>query len=210
MPQGSISQSSAPQGSIPQGLPFKYFSTWVPTDCSSPSPPALLWAALNRLQLWPELLLWEYPWAVSSFRTHPLLPHGLLHGYTGRSAPCGDHGLQGDGLLLHGPLLGCRELPLCTWNTSCPPSALTWMAAGRFSHVSHSSLPAAVVQQFFHFLSLLSEHTQHHSWLSSGSSVSLWSSWSWLFSDTGQRWALLTEATPAAPLPKPYHINPIH
>lgn len=55
----------------------------------------------------------------TSFTHCPQMHCGLLHGYTWRSAPHDAHGLQGDSLLLHDPLLGCRELLLCNWNTSC-------------------------------------------------------------------------------------------
>ena len=58
---------------------------------------------------------------------HPRLHRGLLHVCTWRSAPCGTCELREDALLLHGPLLCCRELLLCT---SCPPPALTLVAAG--------------------------------------------------------------------------------
>ena len=45
---------------------------------------------------------------------------------------------RGQSTLHHGPLHDCRELLLCTWSTSCPPSALTLVVAGLF-HISHSS-----------------------------------------------------------------------
>lgn len=73
--------------------------------------------------------------------------------------------------------LGCRKMLCCTWSSSCPPSALTLELSGcclTFLIPLHSflhSLPAAVLQQFFLSLYLLSQrHTQHHSWFSSGSS----------------------------------------
>ena len=113
----------------------------------------------------------------ASFRPHPLLPHGLLHGCTWRSALCGAHGLQGDSLFLHGPPLGCKELLLHAWWNSCPLSALTLVSAGPF-HIFHSSLSAAVAQQFSPFLNLLSQSTDivTHS---SGLTVvcHFWSSW---------------------------------
>jgi len=62
----------------------------------------------------------------------------------------------GDSLLLCGPLLGCRELLLCAWSTPCFLSALTSVPAKLLLSHSHSSLPAAVAQQFFPFLNLLS------------------------------------------------------
>jgi len=101
-------------------------------------------------------------WAAASSSPHPLLRHGLHHGHMGGSAPCGVHELQGDSLLHHGPLLGCRELLLHVWSTSC-----TDLAGCRT--VSQSSLPAAVVQQvFFPFLkSAIPERMQCCSWLSS-------------------------------------------
>ena len=82
------------------------------------------------------------PTGCASFRLHPPLPRRLLRGCTGRCALRGAHGLQGDGLLLRGPLLGCRKLLLCAWSSSCPPSALTSVPSGLFSHISHPSFPA--------------------------------------------------------------------
>ena len=55
----------------------------------------------------------------------------------------------GDSLLIRGPLLGCRELLLCTWNTSYPPSALTLVPTALLLSVSHSSLPAAGNSGFY-------------------------------------------------------------
>ena len=79
------------------------------------------------------------------------------------------HGLQGDSLLHHGPLLGCRELLLCAWNSPCSSSAPPlWWLQGRFSHM-FSSLSSAVVQQRFPFLNLLCQRqNQHNSRHSSG------------------------------------------
>lgn len=39
-------------------------------------------------------------------------------------------GLNGDILLLYGPLLVCRKLLIHTWSTSCSPSALTLVPSG--------------------------------------------------------------------------------
>ena len=105
---------------------------------------------------------------------HPLLPHGFLHDCMWRFALHDAHGLQGYSLLHCGPLLSFRELLLHLWTTSCPPSALTLMAAGLFlSHFSLSS-PSCCCPAVFPFLkSALPEHTQHHSWLMSGSGRSL-------------------------------------
>ena len=105
---------------------------------------------------------------------HPLLPHGFLHDCMWRFALHDAHGLQGYSLLHCGPLLSFRELLLHLWTTSCPPSALTLMAAGLFlSHFSLSS-PSCCCPAVFPFLkSALPEHTQHHLWLMSGSGRSL-------------------------------------
>jgi len=51
---------------------------------------------LHGLQLQPRVLLWGLSTGCASFRPHLLLPHGLLHGCTGRSAPCGAYRLQWD------------------------------------------------------------------------------------------------------------------
>lgn len=142
------------------------------------------------------LLLLGLSMGCSSFRPHPLLHCGLLHGCMWRSASCGISVLQGDSLLHYGPLLGCKELLLCAWSTCCPPAALTLVAAGLF--LSFSCSP---------FLNLSTPSIAH------GSSLAVvgpcWSSWSWLWSDVGWWWALLTEANPAVPqLSKPCHVNP--
>lgn len=92
----------------------------------------------------------------ASFRPHPLLHHGLLHGWTGRSAQCGVHGLQGDSLLLHGPLLDFRGVLLWAWSTSWPTSALTLVAAGMFFTKSLSSLSKS-----FHGSLKLSGHSHY-------------------------------------------------
>jgi len=54
-----------------------------------------------------------------------------------RSAPCGAYGLQCDSLLHYVLLLASEELLLCTWSTSCPPSALT--LESNYLPFSHSS-----------------------------------------------------------------------
>lgn len=78
------------------------------SSCCSPWAAAPSWAASVG-----------YPWA-AAFRPCTLLYHRLLlYGCTGRSVLCGARGLQEDGLLLHGPLLGCRELLFRTWSSSC-------------------------------------------------------------------------------------------
>ena len=105
----------------------------------------------------PGLFLWGHPWAVA--------PSGLILCCTVGSsvAAQGDllcvaptQSLWGHSLLLCGPLLGCRELLLSAWSTPCFLSALTSVPAKLLLSHSHSSLPAAVAQQFFPFLNLLS------------------------------------------------------
>ena len=86
---------------------LQYGSAWIIASCS-PHPLTSLWAALHWLQLSLGLLLWGFSMACASFRPHAPLPRGLLHGCMGSSALCSAHGLQGDSLLFHGPLLSCR------------------------------------------------------------------------------------------------------
>lgn len=85
-----------------------------------------------------------------------------------RSAPFGAHGLQSDSLLHHGLLHGLQEN--CSM-PEAPPALLLhwpWCLQGFLSYISYSSLPAALAQQIFSFLNLLSQsHTQCCSWLSS-------------------------------------------
>lgn len=123
-----------------------------------------------------------------------------------RSAPPGTCGLQEDSLLCRGPLLGCSELLLWTWSTSCPPSTPTLVAVGLF--LSHFPLfsPSCFSTAFFSLKSALPEHVQHHPQVSSGSS----GSWSWLWYNMGQPLGSAQEAILAAPLlRKPCHVNPI-
>lgn len=81
------------------------------------------------------LLLQGYPWAV---------PHsGLIHCWSMSSSMTahGDllcsvtMGCRGTSLLLHGCLLGCKDLLLHAWNISCLPSALILGLQGCFSHI---------------------------------------------------------------------------
>lgn len=89
-------------------------------------------------------------------QTSSLLHRGLLRGCVRKSAPHGAHELQRDSLLLHGPLLGCRELLLCTWSFSCFLPALTRVPARPFlSHFSHLS-PRCYCAAVFPLLCLLS------------------------------------------------------
>ena len=96
----------------------------------SPSAPAPLWAPLCVLQLQPRAAPVGVSMVCASISPHPLLHCELLHGCTWRSVLCGAQGLQWDVLLFCGPLLGCRELLLHAWSTSCPPPALALGAAG--------------------------------------------------------------------------------
>jgi len=108
-------RSLPPDAVLPKLIPHM-----LPTGCTSPTiAPVQLHTMGPTLQALPTRL------------SH----HGLLHGCR---APCGTHGLPGAALLLCGPFLGCRELLLHTWNTSCPSLALTLVAAGLLH--SHSLL----------------------------------------------------------------------
>lgn len=56
-------------------------------------------------------------------------------------APCSALRLQGNSLLYHEPLLGCRELLLCSWSIFCPPSTLALGSAGLSpSHICCAAL----------------------------------------------------------------------
>lgn len=57
----------------------------VPMDGKSPSLPAPQLSALLRLQLWPGAIAVGVSMGCAFFRSHPLLPHGLLHGWMWRS-----------------------------------------------------------------------------------------------------------------------------
>ena len=99
------------------------------------------------------------------------------------------HGLQGDSLLHCGPLLGCRELLLCAWSTSCPFPMLTLVPIGLFlSHFLTSPSQLLSHSFFLPFLNLLSQrHNEHCSWLSSGQQLVLFGArWSWLLTHMGQ------------------------
>ena len=116
-------------------------------------------------------------------------------------------------LFHHRPFLGCRGISVPHPEQLLPSfcTDLGWWLQSCFSHISHSSLPTAVAQQCFLSLNLLSQsHSQHHSWLSSGSSRSLFgaagagSNLMW-----GSCWALFTGANNLyLLLEKPCHIIP--
>jgi len=95
-----------------------------PTVGSFTSPTAPPQTPPHGLKLWPRSYCCR---GCTPFRPHPLLQCGLLHGCTWRCTPHNAPRLQGNSVLLHGPLLDCREL--CTWSTSCPPFALTLVDA---------------------------------------------------------------------------------
>lgn len=85
-----------------------------------------------------------------------LLHCGLLCGSMRKSAPHGAYELQGDILVLHRHLLGCRGLLLLTWSSSCLLPALTWVPARPFLfHFSHLS-PRCCCAGVFPLLCLLS------------------------------------------------------
>lgn len=120
----------------------------IPHRHSSPSPPAPPRAALHRLQLWPEAAPAGISMGCSSFRPHPLLPHGLLHGCRWRSALPGAYRLQGDSLLHHVPLLE-HLLSFCTVLSANMVASITFL----------TSLSAAVAQQCFPLWILLAQST---------------------------------------------------
>jgi len=137
----------------------------VPRGGKFPSPPTPMQASLHRL--WPRSCFCSgSPWP------HWMIHGGLLHGCAWRSVPCGAYGLQGDDLLLHEPLLGCTELLLHAWSTSCPPFALTLVASGLLL-ISHFSLPSAECTALFSpFLkSESTPSTSHGSTLQMGGSL---------------------------------------
>ena len=162
LPTGCSSPSTAltwlhTMGSTFQALTHTGHHRWqfplpsCPSKGPSPQAATLSWAAPAGLSM-----------GYASFRSHPLLPCGLLCGFTGRPSPHSALGLQGDGLLIHRPLLDFRELLLHTWSASCPPAAL--ISAGWFlSHLSPLS-PSCCRAAMFPFLnSILPEHAQRHS-----------------------------------------------
>lgn len=107
IPTGCNSPSTASTWLCTQGPSLRRCSTQVPIVSSSltmaPSPHhGLLFTSCSSS----TGLLWGISTGCSSFRPHPLLHDGLLHGCMRRSAPCGTHGLQRDSLHHHSPLLG--------------------------------------------------------------------------------------------------------
>jgi len=158
---------------------------------SSHEPPFEIYSRMgpHRWQLRPGAVPVGVPMGCGSFMPHPLLHHGLLRGCTRRSALCGTHtesvGAQSAPLWASPGLHGAAAQRLEHLLPSLVP-------AGLLLSVSYSPLPAAVAQ-FFPSLTLLSQSTPG---VAHGSVVvaagPCWSSWSWLWSDTGQCWALHT------------------
>lgn len=131
LPTGCGSQSTAPiRLCIMVPILQVSYSAHVPMGGSSSSPHAPPWAALHRLELHLCCSCWEMFMGCVSFRTSSTAVCRIQCGCLWRSALRGAHGLHGDVLLCCGPLLGCRELLLYAWSTSCPPGALTTEPAG--------------------------------------------------------------------------------
>lgn len=113
-----------------------------------------------------RLLLQSLSMGYAFFKPHPLLPRGLFCGCMWKSALSGVCGLQEDGLLHDGPLLGCRELLL---QPGAPP-AVTLEAEGTIL----TPLSQLLLQTNIPFLKpVLLEHTYCCSRLTSGCSGSL-------------------------------------
>lgn len=157
----------------------------VHVGSSSPSPP--LQTPLYGLQLQPDTApagavhgLYFLHTIYCDTEGSSMAAHGNLHGA---------HGLQVDNLFLHGPLLCRKELLLSVWSASCPPSELTLVAAGWFlsCFLTHSSFSLSQI-----CCARGTRSVAHCSALSVASPLG--SSWSWLWSDMGYCWTLLTEA----------------
>lgn len=73
--------------------------------------------------------------------------------------------LQEDGLLLHGPLLGCRELLLHAWSISCP-CTLTVVPAGLLLSFFTLYSPTCCCAAVFPFFNLLSQRCSQYCSLS--------------------------------------------
>jgi len=89
----------------------------------------------------------------TSFRAYTVLHSRLLHSCIWRPVLSGTPELEGNSLLHHGPLPGCRELLLQTWSTFCSPYSLTLVSQGYFSPIFSllsSSCCCAAVFPFLH------------------------------------------------------------
>ena len=92
----------------------------------------------------------------------------LLHSCMRRSVLHSAWELHRDSLLLHGPLLDCRELLLHAWSTSCPPSVLTLGAVEPLPHIFSLLSQLLLPTSFSPSLNLHSQrHNQHCSQLNS-------------------------------------------
>jgi len=129
-----------------------------------PSKPATI-SSLG-LQLWPGAALWGYPRAVPPpDPIHCCAAASFMVPTDCREQPAPPWA-AGNSLLLHGlqgtacSSMGCRELLLCAWSTSHPPSALTWVPAGllhfHFLLLSSSCCCAAVSVSYLLFQSTFS------------------------------------------------------
>lgn len=119
-PQAAALQTLPQHSSISQGPSFRHCPALLPQP-TCPTKGSSPW-----MQLWSGTAP-----AVYFHGLQP--PSGLIHCSTmgmWRSSVQGTHQLLGDRLLHHGPLLSTRGLLFCTWSTSCPPSALTFVPAG--------------------------------------------------------------------------------
>lgn len=157
----------------------------------------LKWAS-HKLQLTqhcsPQLLMdcssspgcsWSGICGLSLLQTSSTAAPQLVHGCTGRSVPWGAHGIQGDVLLLHGPLLSGRELLLCAWSSSCTNLHAKKTVSPRFSVFPKSALP---------------ENNQHCSGFSSGSGWSILKQLQEALIWCGTVLDFAHRVTPAAPL----------
>lgn len=152
----------------------------VPAGSSSPSTPVPPQAPVHRLQLHPRaapVVSLHGLWLLHATATVALW---LVRGCTWRSAPPGTYWLQ-DHLLCHGPLLGCRELLLCTWCSACPSSMLPLISVELFLLNFHVPLSQLLFHSScFLFLNLLSRSITN---IICGSALlrgagPCWSSWS--------------------------------
>ena len=142
-----------------------YHHRLLSTGCSSCAPRAAPVVSLHGL------------WLLHATATVALW---LVRGCTWRSAPPGTYWLQ-DHLLCHGPLLGCRELLLCTWCSACPSSMLPLISVELFLLNFHVPLSQLLFHSScFLFLNLLSRSITN---IICGSALlrgagPCWSSWS--------------------------------
>lgn len=128
-----------------------------------------------------------------------------------RSAPCSAYGLQGDDLLLLGPLLSCREFLLHAWNSSCPPAALTSLPMWPF--LSHFlNLISLTTVTFLPFLRSVNREAPPV-WLMGSGVFSggplLQPSWIPTWGQLLASSHIAAAPPPYSLLPKPFHLNAI-